>query len=145
MDRVKRQRGQIIFLKGSKKIDLGSKPRSAVIVQLSSKQSTIVPLTSKPLENWLRVPILTTENNRLEKETSWAMLDGIGTRKNEDIVDVFGVIEEEILAEIDRRLAKFLHLSYGISRLKNLRKPYCQSCNIVIYYHSLVLNVYRKT
>ena len=130
MDRVKRQRGQIIFLKGSKQHDHGSKPRPAVIIQSSSKQSTIVPLTSKPLpiENWLRVPILKTEDNRLEKSTSWAMLDGIGTRKNEDIADVFGVIEEEILAEIDRRLAEFLHLSYGISQLKNLRKPYCQSC-----------------
>lgn len=91
------------------------KPRPALVIQADffdlHPSVTVLPVTSALRETPLfRVTIHPSDTNGLRK-TSQVMVDKAMTVAREKLGATFGVIEKEILAEVDRSLAVFIGIA----------------------------------
>jgi mRNA interferase MazF len=90
------------------------KPRPALVIQsdLFSEHSTVtVLLLTRNLVNapLLRVTLEPNEENKLQK-SSQVMIDKAMTTRREKIGDAFGVVNRDLMQNINRRLAIFLNI-----------------------------------
>ncbi|MBK6636422.1 MAG: type II toxin-antitoxin system PemK/MazF family toxin [Rhodocyclaceae bacterium] len=91
--------------------DIG-KPRPALVIQADAFSEhpsvTIIPTTGTLVDAPLmRVPVQPDPTNGLREETH-IMIDKIVTIRREKIGVVFGQLDKETLAQVDRLLAVFL-------------------------------------
>jgi mRNA interferase MazF len=92
------------------------KPRPAVVVQadrfINNTQSLVVLLLISDINDapLIRVTVQPSTRNGLRK-VSQIMVDKIITKPCEKIGKAFGHIEDDVMQEVDRRLAMFLGIT----------------------------------